>query len=116
MERVGLTRGLPDKPWIKADAIFQTKSPDWAYEAEWRWFECRSPHEYAELRPGPTGELLYLCPFRPETIQEIVLGYRANPHLAESIRVLRSSPEYEHLKMFKVALSERSYKLEIEPI
>ena len=36
MERVGLTRGLPDKPWIKADAIFQTKSPDWAYEAEWR--------------------------------------------------------------------------------
>lgn len=115
-ERVNLTRGLPNQEWVRPDDIFQTKSTDWEYEKEWRWVECCSPDNYAEVRSVENGERLYLRPFLPECIQEVVLGYRIDPNVAESIQDLKSTAEYQHLKVFKVALHKSCYKLEIEPV
>lgn len=79
-ERVSLT-GLENP-----DAILVTKSTEWHYEEEWRWIECCSPDEYDEVRSAPNGEVLYLRSIPPQCIQEVVLGYRIEPCLAELIR------------------------------
>jgi hypothetical protein len=105
-ERVSLTRGLlPDQPSVKPDAIFRTKSLDWAYEQEWRWVECCDPSQPIYLRPIPS-----------DSIREVVLGYRIDPKTAEAILALKSIADYEHVRLFRVVLSKSHYSLEVEPL
>jgi hypothetical protein len=113
-DRISLTRGLEDRPWVHPDTILFTKSRDWEYEQEWRWLECCDPSDYAELVAGSTGELLFLRRIPPESIRQIVLGYRAERLLVESIQALKLSRDYGHLELLRVALNESCYKLEIE--
>jgi hypothetical protein len=115
-ERVTLTRGMQNKSWIDPNIIFMTKSTDWQYEKEWRWLECGHPSDYAKIVSTPSGELLYLRPFEPETIGEIIIGYRADGKLIESLLALASSKDFNHLNLFKVVLHKILYKLEVEPL
>ncbi len=115
-ERVGVTRGLPGQSHVGPNEIYRTKSTDWAYEEEWRWIERRSPSEYAEVVAGANGELLFLRRIPPKCIREITLGFRASCALDGSIRALKSSPDYEHLEVYKVSLNESHYSLEREAL
>jgi hypothetical protein len=112
--RVNSTRGLPNQPWVGPDAVLWTKSTEWEYEEEWRWIESSNPDAYDEVVAAPNGELVYLRHVPEESICEIVLGYRADSVLVESIEALKSTPTYKHLQLFKVALNESYYKLELQ--
>lgn len=111
-ERVDVTRGLPCQSHVSPNEIYRTKSTDWAYEKEWRWIESRSPFEYAEVAVSACGELLFLRPIPPKCIREIIMGFRASWVLEGSIRTLTSSPDYEHLDLYRVNLNESHYSLE----
>jgi hypothetical protein len=114
-QRVISTRGLPpDQPWVKPDAVLLMKSADWKHEEEWRWIDCCGPDGYDEVGSTPNGEPVYLRSIPPGSILEVILGCRATSDLAESIHALKSTAEYQHLKVLKVALSRSRYDLEIE--
>lgn len=117
LERVNLTRGLGDQSHVHPDKIFLTKSKDWVYEKEWRWIESGCPFDYAEVELlKETGELLFLRPLPSNSILEVILGYRANRGLIESIQALISCADYKHVKLFKVVLDTSHYKLKVEPL
>jgi hypothetical protein len=46
----------------------------------------------------------------------VILGCRVNPLLADSIRVLKSSPDYKHIDLFKATLHKNEYALQMEPL
>jgi hypothetical protein len=115
-ERVSATEGLPGQPYVGPGAVLWTKSEDWQYEGEWRWIECRSPYDYAEVVAAPNGELLFLRAVPPGSVREVILGCRVNPLLADSIQVLKSSPDYKHIELFKATLHKSKYGLQIEPL
>jgi hypothetical protein len=115
-ERISATEGLPGQPYVGPNAILWAKSNGWSYEEEWRWIESRSPHEYAEVVSAPSGELLFLRSVPPACIQMVILGCRVNPLLADSIRVLKSSPDYKHIDLFKATLHKNEYALQMEPL
>jgi hypothetical protein len=114
-KRVSLTRGLPGQPWVPPDAIFRTKSTDWEYEQEWRWLESGSPCSWAQVVEAPSGDL-FPRPTPPESIRQIILGHRADSSLINSIMALKSTSDYDHLQLFRIALKESYYKLDIEPL
>jgi Protein of unknown function (DUF2971) len=115
-ERVSITRGLENRDGVNPDTIFLTRSKEWKYEQEWRWLECCDPYDYADVVPGPNGEFLFLRHISPESIRQIVLGYRASYALSESIQMLKLTKVYRHLEIFKVTLSKTHYALAVEPI
>ena len=110
-ERVNVTEGLANP-----DAIFWTKSKEWEYEREWRWIESCRPDGYDEVRAGPGGELFYLRSIPPQSIKELILGCRAKPVLADSVRAIRSTPDYRHLKLFAVTPDKTEYALAAGPL
>ena len=110
-ERVSLTRGP-----VGPDEILFSKSIDWQYEEEWRWIERGNPDDYAEVVRAKNGDLLFLRQIPAQCIQELILGCRIRPTLAGSLQGLRSTPSYNHLKLFTVELDESRYKLRIIPL
>ena len=116
LERVNATQGLPGQPHVGPSAILWAKSTNWEYEEEWRWIECCSPYDYAEVVSAPNGELLFLRTVPPRSMREVILGCRVNPLLADSIQVLKSTPDYKHVELLKATLHESKYALQIEPL
>jgi len=115
-ERIASTRLSRDHPELKVDDIFLTKSKEWGYEKEWRWIERRNPREYARVVPAAGGELRFVRPFPPESVREIILGYRSSSALIESIQTIALMPDYSHIRLFKVALDESKYLLKVEAL
>lgn len=115
-ERVSLTRGLKDRCWVSPNPILWTKSLAWKHEEEWRWVES-DPSKYRdEIKAAPNGELIFLRRIPPQSIREVILGCRSGSVLEQSIRTLKSDPDYKRLLLFKAALSKNQYKLDIEPV
>jgi hypothetical protein len=52
----------------------------------------------------------------PRSVREVILGCRVNPLLADSIQVLKSTPDYKHVELLKATLHESKYALQIEPL
>lgn len=100
-------------PGESNEDIFYWKSREWRYEKEWRWLESRDPSEYAELVRAESGELLFLRSILPNSIRQVVLGYRASPCLREKIQALKANQDYRHLKIFQVDLHGSRYRLKI---
>jgi hypothetical protein len=115
-ERIVTTRPSREHPELRSGDIYMTKSTEWEYEAEWRWIERRGPSEYAKLGSTGDGEVLFLFPFPPDSVNEIILGYRSSRVLVESIQTVASTPDYEHVKLLKVSLDESKYLLKVEPL
>lgn len=113
-QRACLTRHR--SPGESNEDIFYWKSTQWAYEEEWRWVESRDPSEYAELIGGPSGELFFLRSILPNSIRQIVLGYRASSSLRESIQALKAVQDYQHLEIFQADLHGSDYRLEIREL
>lgn len=112
-ERICTTRLSRDHPELKLDDIFLTKSIEWENEQEWRWIERGNPRDYANVVPGPGGELLFLRPFPPDTVREIILGCRSSSAMIESVQTIAATPEFAHVKLFKVELDESRYLLKV---
>ena len=113
-KRILSTRPSKEHPELRSGDILMTKRDEWEYEAEWRWIERRGPSEYAKVKSTDDGELIFLCPFPPASVREIILGYRSSPALIESIRTLASTSDYAHVSLLRMALDESRYRLNVE--
>jgi hypothetical protein len=101
----------PDKFFMENTNIL-TKSNHWAYEKELRM--SASPDAANDHKPGPDGHELYLFRFPPESVREVILGYRMSTEAREAI-VEIVSDTYSKAKLYEAALSESQYDLDILP-
>ena len=77
-------------------AWFQTKSPDWAYEKEWRIVRILSDaDERVAVDPYP----ICLFEFAPDAVREVIFGMRATTALIQEVTSLRAGlPKATFLK------------------
>lgn len=69
-------------------AWFQTKSPEWAYEKEWRIVRILSE---AEQRIAADPYPICLFGFPADAVREVIIGMRATPALIQEVASLRAS-------------------------
>ena len=98
---------LKIKPDVRTFEIFTRKSPEWAYEQEYRMIWPLS-----ELIPRKIGETdAYVIPLSPEAISEVRLGYRTTPDLEREIRQALVQTGANAL-LTRVTLHPRRYRLD----
>ena len=91
--------------WMSALYI---KSIDWSYEKEWR---LTGPFSLCkEVKP-----LVYLLPFNPRSVKEIILGCRISTKTEKEIRnLLDNDEQLKHVELYKAKKDPRKFELIIE--
>jgi hypothetical protein len=103
----------PTPLWDSLLKAFFTKSPEWAYEKEFRILA--HPKHADKTLPGPGGHDVRLYNFPPQRIREIILGYRMEKANREKIvKIMRQ--KYPHAEIFEAVLSETEFAVDIVPL
>lgn len=90
--------------------LYFTKSQEWAYEKEWRFFKSiDSADEVVENGEYP----VYLYSFSADTINSIIIGIRAKDDFVAQIKSLLCEDRYKHVCLYKAEIDERSFKINI---
>ena len=92
--------------------VFFTKSPEWAYEREWRLVAPLSTaNKIVEKVPFP----IHLFTLPPAVITGLILGTSMPPESAQALMTVCERPDLTHIKIFQVTLDRNEYKMEIHP-
>lgn len=104
----GALEGLGATEWLL------TKSPDWAYEREWRVLK---PIQFAippEEAPIPISGLFDLP---ADAVEEIYMGARVSePTRRELLSLVHDEPRYQHCKVYQAELHANQFALTFRPI
>jgi hypothetical protein len=88
---------------LDGEKAFLVKSPEWAYELEWRILAPIT--DATEVIPLP--DPIALFEFPPTTIVEVVVGARSNSQLRTEIEgILQSKAPYSHAQLKCAVLDE----------
>jgi hypothetical protein len=81
--------------------IVRTKSVEWAYEEEYRFYfeQSESGDNYAR--------------FNPDSLCQVIFGSKCLPKLERRIRQILDDPKYKHVKKCRATLSNQQFKIEI---
>ena len=92
-----------------------TKGNEWAYEAEWRML---MPPDYADLNNVSLDQGLPVCLFAvpPSSVKAILLGCNSDKYLLDRALSLRANPETQHIRITKVHVDMRHFRLNFEDI
>lgn len=106
----------PDDPRLdefeRESVNILTKSEHWKYEKELRM--CASPIAADDTQPGADGQPLYRFRFPAESVVELILGCRMSEKYREAIvEIVRD--RYRNARLYKTALSESEYDLDVVP-
>ncbi len=97
---------------INSPSLYYRKSPEWAYENEWRIIKPLSAARTTLAHPE-FPRFLFELP--PSAVKGVIIGLSV-PH---SVRVelieLLAQPHWKHATVFQTALNKNEYKLDIHP-
>lgn len=94
-----------------AEIMFFTKSEDWAYEQEVRKI---ANVEAADETKHMDGSNMYFFRFPPDSVREIIFGYRVSEELKDRcLEVIRE--EYSEAEIFTAVISDEKFDLDIRP-
>jgi Protein of unknown function (DUF2971) len=97
---------------IKSPTLLCRKSPEWAYESEWRLIRhLGGANKIIDEKPYPIA--LFKIPF--DAIKGIIIGVAVSHEERVKLFELLGTPERKHLTIFQARLSDTSYELEIHP-
>lgn len=97
---------------MNSPVVYYRKSPDWAYEREWRLI--KPLNMASKVLAYPTYPR-YLFTLPPSAIQGVIVGL-AVPHATRvELFDFLSQPHLKHITIYQTALSKDHYKLEIHP-
>ncbi len=104
----------PDQEWSDiAEICFFTKSDCWAYEEEHRMIASPTIRDDVIAKRGELK--IYLFKFPPESLKEVILGYRMLPdtrrRIEEAVAV-----RFPKVKLYQAILSETEFELDIRPL
>ena len=101
-----LGRSLSDHLWL-------IKSPDWAYEREWRML-ILLVHASKRVKAEPYDICLFRFPF--SAVTEIILGARCNSATRKAVvSSVSTQRSLAHVKLYQASLNEESYAISISP-
>jgi hypothetical protein len=92
------------------------KSPDWAYEREWRLLvPLAKAHE--THRDSPTGEAVHLLCFPESAIRSIMLGARLTDNQVADISTrIHNDQRWKQVSVFRARLSATEFALRVEAV
>jgi hypothetical protein len=94
-------------------ATLLRKSPEWAYEREWRLIVRLARTD--ETHHGPGGEPIHLLRFPEAAIQTVVLGARLpDAQVAAIASRIRSDRRWQHVAIRRARLSPTEFRLVLE--
>lgn len=97
---------------IESPDVFFTKSPEWAYEREWRFVAPLSAAaKVIDASPFP----IHLFSLPEKAITGIILGTSMPPENAQALMAMCERPDLAHIKVFQVTLDTDQYELQIHP-
>jgi hypothetical protein len=103
----------PDQNWTNlAEIIFFTKSEHWSYEEELRL--VKNPHCADDVIPVEDGQDIYLFKFPPESLKEVILGFRMLPDLRRRIVEIVEA-KYQDVRLLETLISSEHFELDIRP-
>jgi tetratricopeptide (TPR) repeat protein len=89
------------------------KSPDWAYEDEWRLLLPLAEAANSDFTDAQ-GEPVHLFEFPPQSVSSVIVGCRAPEALADELAdLLLSDPRYAHTKLLVADEDPDRYALRI---
>jgi len=91
-------------------ALLRTKSPDWSYEREWR--QLFSIRKCRKLRTE-SGSVQYYQTIPAKAIASATLGVRCSQDTEAVVRELLRAKELRHVRLQRIVLHERDYRLKI---
>ena len=94
-----------------AHELFCTKSPDWAYEAEWRLFDAVDNADGQAA--DPNGNPVFLFSFDPSAIRDVILGARISDNRRNELLKILAQPEYQHVRVRQSTIDKEQYRVEI---
>jgi hypothetical protein len=87
------------------------KSPEWAYEEEWRLL---MDMRHLRKDQDSTNPNVYL-PIFPDAIDQVIFGSRCSDNLVSKIEIiLNSTPELKNVRRFKARLDPKLFKILVE--
>lgn len=96
------------------DNIIKTKSEDWSYEKEWRYFLHLKCYQKITLENGQVG---YFLKISPNSISCIVLGNKCDEDCERDIRqTLSSNESFKHIVLKKAFLHQEKFDFKYEEI
>jgi hypothetical protein len=116
-QRVTYSPDRPSKPTamqLSDDEVWLTKSTEWEYEEEWRIID--SHLSATEDRPADPDGNRWRFRIRPESVQCVILGCRAEHRLLLDVVTILRSPDYLHVRLFQAESDDRHYRLNLEEI
>jgi hypothetical protein len=91
--------------------ILVTKSPDWAYEKEWRMLIPIG----AATRTIDRDEPIHLGGFPPSAVRSVITGALASAELRSRLHRTLSQPEYAHVRIHAAELDDRNARVTFSP-
>lgn len=89
------------------EAFAKRKSPDWAYEQEYRLILNLNLAQRKDIR----GQYMYLVPIEPSLLKSVTIGLRATDATHEEVMSLAGSPPLEHLVIYQIETDATQFKL-----
>lgn len=109
-----------DRPMIRLSEeedfarILLTKSPEWAYEDEWRMI---LPLEASDAVHEHRGNKVYLFQFPHNCVKEIIFGVRMDMEVRKEIlEYIHTSQKYRSAKILEAKLDSEEFKLNFLPL
>jgi hypothetical protein len=94
---------------VRDQDMLLTKSDHWRHEKEWRMFEdVFNADENVPVVPG-----VWEFHFEPKAVDRVLLGARIAHETEQRIRTVLLQPEYHQVKLIRVSIDEREFRLSL---
>ena len=97
---------------INSLSVYYRKSPEWAYEFEWRIIKPLSGGK-TTLAHQAYPRFLFELP--PAAVRGVIIGLNVSHPVRLELFELLAQPQWKHVTIFQTALNKNEYKLDIHP-
>lgn len=97
---------------INSPSLYYRKSPEWAYENEWRIIKPLSAAR-ATLPHPEHPRFLFDLP--PSAVKGVIVGLSVSQAARVELFELLAQPHWQHATLFQTTLDKNAYKIEFHP-
>jgi len=93
-------------------ALIRTKSPDWAYENEWRLMFSLDAAEVEQTE----STTRYFFKIPPAAVAKVILGSCCGDETEQAVRAALADSDLNHVLLERVCMHNKEFRLTTEPV
>lgn len=97
---------------INSPSVYYRKSPEWAYESEWRIIKPLSAAKSTRTHPEYPR---FLFELPAAAVKGVIVGLSVSNSARQELFELLTQPQWKHVTVFQTVLNKNEYKLDIHP-